>query len=385
MIPDPTWLKKAAREMGISVVPKETLEEARRRGCDKPTINLFFNLHQNLMNRDPSLIFNMDETMISFKRKFKVLCLKGNKGLSSSGHIYPHITACVTIGATGKVLKPLFILPNKKTLKGIEELNLNANFASSPSGWMNKRIFTYWALCFLSEILIYRLTLDENLRNERILLIMDGHKSRANFFVAKLFDAFGIDILILPGHTSHLLQPFDVSVASSLKVEYQKNLMAYNVTFDENGLIKSDSKLNQAEVRKMMLLCFLDALHISTKLSNIISGFLNTGIYPINRNMPLKSIFAMEGNDKIYDINPKDSINNMCLNNTKEALTHVYNMDYHQSPSEDDFVLKGEEIEKEVQNLVNKKSEGWALSKMPDLLVGCQNFYEMISIIKKVN
>ena len=381
IIPDSSWLKKAARKMGINVVPKQTIEEARRRCCDKFMINLFFDKHGKLLDRSPLLIFNMDETMISSNKKLKILCPKDCSGLSVAEQTYPHITACITIGAKGIFMKPLIILPNKRTIKGLEEFTPNYHIASSLSGWMNKKIFTFWALCFLSEIMRYRLDLPENLKEERILLILDGHTSRANFFVAKIFDVFGIDILVLPGHTTHLLQPFDICVASSLKSEFKKNLLAYQTTLDENGLLKNNKKLNMKEVRKMMLLCFLDAIYSSAKPSNIKSGFLNSGISPLNRDIPLSSKFAMKGGpDKIYEMGDKATINNMCLNQTKEMLAHVYKMDHHKVPSEEDFAFSISEIVKEVHDLHCQTSDCLALTKVPDLLMKSGNHYEMISI-----
>ena len=112
-------------------------------GCDESIINSFFDLHSNLMNRNPLLIFNMDETMVSSKKKFKVLCGKQQHGLVMSDKVFPHMTACITIGVCGHVMKPLFILPNKKKIDGLEEFEMDAYFASSISGWMNKRLFTY--------------------------------------------------------------------------------------------------------------------------------------------------------------------------------------------------------------------------------------------------
>ena len=382
IVPDRSWLKKAAERMGILVVPKKTLEEMRRAGCDKRIINLFFDNHGKLMDRSPLLIFNMDETMISSNKKFKVLCPKKYKGLSVSEPNYPHITACVTIGASGVLMKPMIILPNKKTIRGIEEFIHDFHIASSSSGWMNKKLFTFWALCFVSETLVYRLNLPEHLREQRILLIMDGHKSRANFFAVKLFDAFGIDLLILPGHTTHLLQPFDICVASSLKTEYKKNLLAYVISLDEDGLLKKNGKLNMKEVRKMMLICFLDALHSSAKPSNIKSGFLNAGIYPLNRDVPLQSEYAMNGSQNIYNIDARETINNMCLNSSREMLAHVYKMDHHSDPSEDDFTFDINDIFKEVNNLHDQNSDGWALSKLPDLLLKKDGNYERLSIDK---
>ena len=70
-VPTASYLKKAAERMGIKVMPRQELEAARRHGCDKKIINQFFDKHKDLLNRDPRLIFNMDETMVSSKKSLK--------------------------------------------------------------------------------------------------------------------------------------------------------------------------------------------------------------------------------------------------------------------------------------------------------------------------
>ena len=95
--------------------------------------------------------------------------------------------------------------------------------------------------------------------------------------------------------------------------------------------------------------------------------------------MQLKSRFAMEVSERVYEMNPRESINNMCLNNSKGMLTHVYKMDYHSIPSDDDFKFNMNEIHKEVEKLKTKKSDGWALTTMPDLFIKRENQYEFHS------
>ena len=229
---DLKWLENMTERHNLNIVPKSDLETMRRIACGKVSIEEFFTKHSHLFTRDPRLIFNMDETSVSANKKFKVVVSKGRIPLSETDPLYPHMTACVTVSAGGYVMKPMLILKNKKSLKGLEEVSNLAYFATSSSGWMNKKLFTYWGLIFLAEILRYRLSLPSNIRNQRILLIVDGHKSRANYFIARLFDIYGIDILVFPGHTSHLLQPFDVSIASPLKTAYQRRLSRNNL--DDN-------------------------------------------------------------------------------------------------------------------------------------------------------
>lgn len=120
----------------------------------------------------------------------------------------------------GKIASLLLVLEkhNKRTKRNIEELISECLLASTKSGWMNKDCFVLYSICFCVQISQYRLKLLLNIRNDPILLIVDGHPSRRNFLANYIFSSFNIDVLILPGHTSHILQPFDLTVASPTQI-----------------------------------------------------------------------------------------------------------------------------------------------------------------------
>ena len=69
------------------------------------------------------------------------------------------------------------------------------------------------------------MTLPYKLKNEHFLLIVDGHKSRESFLAELLLYLFNIDLLILPSHSIHLLQPFGIAVASPLKAYFKDDLI----------------------------------------------------------------------------------------------------------------------------------------------------------------
>ena len=71
---------------------------------------------------------------------------------------------------------------------------------------------------------LYRQTLQANIRSHRALLILDGHASRECPIGLLLLRNAKIDVLTLPGHTTHVTQMFDVILASPLKTEYTKLL-----------------------------------------------------------------------------------------------------------------------------------------------------------------
>lgn len=101
----------------------------------------------------------MDETIVSSNKKFKVLIKTGKIPLQMKGKKTPHISACVTINVAGDSFRPFIILPNKASLKGLEEFQNQAYFASSSSGWITKNVFTMFVTAFIADTLHYRLTL----------------------------------------------------------------------------------------------------------------------------------------------------------------------------------------------------------------------------------
>jgi hypothetical protein len=50
-----------------------------------------------------------------------------------------------------------------------------------------------------------------------MVLIIDGHKMMLNLTAALILWLSGIDFLILPAHSTHILQTFDVAITEPLK------------------------------------------------------------------------------------------------------------------------------------------------------------------------
>jgi hypothetical protein len=108
------------------------------------------------------------------------------------------------------------------------------------------------------------------------LLIVDGHGSHeTDDFLYSCFK-HRIFIVFLPSHASHVLQPLDVAVFSSLKTAYRSRLSTYiNIT-------------NSAPINKLVFLqCYHHARTISFTQKNILSGWRATGLWPIAMAKPL--------------------------------------------------------------------------------------------------
>lgn len=80
-----------------------------------------------------------------------------------------------------------------------------AYFSASPNGGTCDMLGANWV-----KAVFHRHTKDRA-RNRRRLLLVDGHSSHVNLTFLKLCDELKILVLVLPPHTTHRLQPLDVS------------------------------------------------------------------------------------------------------------------------------------------------------------------------------
>ena len=327
-----------------------------------------------LLNRDPRLIFNMDETMMSSNRKFKVLVTQNKLPLVTEQAKFPHITACICFSAAGYITQPLIIFPNKATIKKLERYEGKYHIASTVTGWMNHDIFFIWCLLFACEISWYRFKLPKEIRNEAILLVVDGHKSRGNYYAAKLLSKFNILVLILPGHTSHVLQAFDVGVASPLKTAFSKFLEQFNIEMKEDEItIANKSKLKTGDVRDMILKCFTQAMEVALSNSNIESSFKKAGMVPLDPSKPLSNEFTFD-NAGIYADIRETFLNNKCLNENEESLKALFQYEFKRQGEEEELKLKMKDIREMAQRFHTAPLEkGRLLTKFPDLYKDCKD------------
>ena len=110
----------------------------------------------------------------------------------------------------------------------------------------------------------------EGLANKKNLLIVDGHKLHLyNLPFYEAMRANGIEVLTIPPHTSHVLQPLDSVPFAQFKKNWEKNLRRYNTTHSGRSL----NKIDFWEV-------FSPSWNQAMTTKNIMAGFRSTGIYP---------------------------------------------------------------------------------------------------------
>jgi hypothetical protein len=103
------------------------------------------------------------------------------------------------------------------------------------------------------------------------LLILDVHKSHIGVKLVNLAIENSIEIVLLPPHSSHRLQPLDVGVHKEAKFEWRKIV--------KELLDEGETLISKFDFPKL----FKKLVSNAFKPNLAIMGFTLTGLYPLNR------------------------------------------------------------------------------------------------------
>jgi hypothetical protein len=124
------------------------------------------------------------------------------------------VTVIECISATGEKIPPLVIFKGKNLLTTWlpQPLPWGWLFSCNESGWTSNYHGMKWIEHFEAKT-------QGNLRSsdEYRLLICDGHDSHISANLVNFCIRKHIDLILLPPHSSHLLQPLDVAIFGPLK------------------------------------------------------------------------------------------------------------------------------------------------------------------------
>ena len=148
----------------------------------------------------------------------------------------------------------------------------------SATGWSNEQIALKW----LNEV--YLPETKPRDPQEWRLLILDKHSThKTDEFIITAFKN-KVQLLYLPPHTSHKVQPLDRSVFGPLK-EY----------FRQETRMLAHARASATANKQRFLLAYVKASKEGVRSSNIRSGFRKTGIWPINQDRILEDPKAVIG------------------------------------------------------------------------------------------
>lgn len=258
--------------------------------------NYFSLLHPYVHNVSPFLIFGADETMLETLLSTKVIVPSDcPEAIAADVEDFPHISVMCCHSIYGEVMPPFMILPTIQQLP--IELKIFAesgqiDIACAPSGYMCRDCFLFWAICFINHLNVYRQKLPINLRTSRAVLILDGHSSRGCPLALWLLDQANVDIITEPSNTSHVVQMFEVCLASPYKSHFRKVFHR----LEKNDPTKFQTII--ARLRNHAAQAIISAWATASAIVNRISSGRATGIYPFSPKEVYESLFVIQLTEK---------------------------------------------------------------------------------------
>jgi hypothetical protein len=174
------------------------------------------------------------------------------------------VTVIECINAAGDALPPMIIFKGQNINSGWipSQTPTDWHFAVSENGWTSNILGLQWL------IKVFEPQTRDKAAGRPRLLIADGHGShiRADFIAHCMEN--DIDLLIMPPHCSHLLQPLDVGVFSAFK-------RAHSNETDATSRL-STQRISRPEWLQM----FIRARAKAVKPDNILAGWRGAGLIP---------------------------------------------------------------------------------------------------------
>nr|XP_047144645.1 MFS-type transporter clz9-like [Hydra vulgaris] len=135
--------------------------------------------------------------------------------MATSGERGSTTTVVCAFSASGKYVPPFFVFKRKRInnqlLRGG---NADMLVMVSDSGWINENLFVDWLNHFISFA--------KPTKYKPVLLVLDNHESHVSLDCFLLCRGNGIVLLSLSPHTSHRIQPLDLTYFGPLKSVYNR-------------------------------------------------------------------------------------------------------------------------------------------------------------------
>ena len=215
-IPGEEWKRGFKKRNKLSIKKPQSVEIARKKAADPFLVNEFYDLLEEIVQEqtlEGDQIWNLDET--SFCQdpgKSKIIGLKGfqaTRTTSSPGR--DNTTELFACNSWGQKIIPLIIFKGTYLWNTWlpDDDSIDSAFAPTSKGWMEPSVFEG----FFSNVLIPEICKT----GKPQLVIYDGHSTHLDLNVILKAKENKITLLKLPPHSSHILQPLDVSTMKAMK------------------------------------------------------------------------------------------------------------------------------------------------------------------------
>jgi hypothetical protein len=264
---------------------------------------------------NPDLIVNLDESAMALKNAGrKIIARMGSRRVHVLGFdklCSSRMTSVNMISAGKKIYDPFYILEGThEKYVANEQKNVDGSlkcfdkcnkWTVADKGYMTYKV---WEDNVVPDICAQfnAVRVEQNCPDQWALLVLDGFGAHSYSIKAlKMFIANKIKVIRMPSHTSSALQPLDVTVFKTVKLNYERTVRAYlQQKSMETGRSASLSKYEMGSI-------FHGAWKQTMETNRLgEAGFKCTGMYPLNMNwvkenmdkMSFSQAFSTDSNNR---------------------------------------------------------------------------------------
>ncbi|CAG7693750.1 unnamed protein product [Allacma fusca] len=258
------------RHQNLSLRTGTPLSIARIARFTRPAVYRFFNILEEIIlakGFNEHTIFNVDETGVTLvpSRSPKRIAQRGCRNVSvlvaaERGSLCT-IICCVS--ANGRYIPPLFTFPQSCGNVDMAKAPKDSTFRRTSRGWSTTANFLSWLKFFRRHACASEQT--------PVLLVLDNHSSHISYDVVQYCHSHFIELLSLPPHSTHKMQPLDIGFFSPLKENYKQELTRWY--FNHMGQKPVITDIPE-------ILC--PGFNAAAKRSSAINSFRKTGIWVID-------------------------------------------------------------------------------------------------------
>lgn len=339
------WIERfLSRHPAISMKIGKKLDIARYEGTSYEIISPWFDALKSMIqtyNVHTADISNMDETGLALgvSNNTKVIGLSESRvsyTKSPENREWVSIIECIT--TTGKALTPLVIFKGQslQTTWFSDDDLPNWLFASSGKGWTSNLIGLQW----LKQVYLPSTSPS---RGRYRLLLIDGHGSHADVEFMNVCYQNDVLAFYLPPHSSHVLQPLDLTCFGPLKGAYRKQLRQV-AELDDAAPIK----------KQRFISLYQTARTAALTETNIKSGFTKMGLVPWSPANVLRGLHHQDQSSGA----PRPSLASPDRSNKPPSAAAIFTpKNKHDFKEVSNFLASQTPSRRSIRTLVNKTSK----------------------------
>lgn len=347
-----------ARYKDLSLHKPEGLSAARAMSCNEQVVTQWHAKYKEVVeslgiSQIPSHIWNCDET--GLQDVFLPSKVVGEKGIPTyqvtSAERGETVTVLGCFNAVG-TYAPLLVIFRGKRLKPEWAVGSPAGtvIRMTDSGWISTETFVDWGKEFLKFVP------KDGLPH---LLLLDGHGSHVyNTEFLDLMSSNNVTIMCFPSHTTHLLQPADISLFKSLKSHWTTEGLAFNRAHGGKKPGRSD-----------FFSIFTAAWSRAASVENAQSGFRSAGLFPVDSAV-VKSIVFMPSRTTDRPLETVPTTDSPSTQRLSEADVTITTVSHDANPSEPEVSVAADHssISPDVAAAGNLETE-----RLPDVEISTVN------------